>query len=282
MGGNGNLGAVVQFYDNHPINEDQILGAIAAKGVAVDAITEDHLKQYDQDHYGGIAALEILAEEAGITRSQYVLDICSGMGGPARYLAHTIGCRVTGIDLTESRYHGAKRLTRLARLDHLVDYRLGNALDLPFAEALFDVAISQEAWVHIPDKQRLVAESVRVLKPGGVIAFTDIVHLGAIDEEARQTLADGMTFREIESLEGYGTLLAENGCMVEKCTNLSNEWILILQERLAMYRRLKESTIAKFGREGYERYDAAYSFFVSLYERKVLGGVRYVARKRGQ
>ena len=280
MGSNANLGDVVQFYDNHPINEEQILGALKAKGIASDAITEDHLKEFDQDHYGGIGALEKLAQEAGIARRHNVLDICSGMGGPARYLAHGIGCRVTGIDLTESRVDGANRLTKLARLDHLVAYRLGSALDMPFSDASFDVAISQESWAHIPDKSRLIAQAVRVLKPSGVIAFTDIVRVGTMSDETRQKLRDGMTFMEIESYEGYKKLLAESACVVEKCADLSEEWTSILQKRLAMYRSLKDSTVAKFGIEGYERYDSAYSFFVSLYEQKILGGGRYVARKR--
>lgn len=280
MSGDEILGAVVRFFDNHPINEDQILGALAAKGIAEHAITEDHLKEFDQDHYGGTAALERLAREAGISRAHHVPDICSGMGGPARYLAHTVGCRVTGIDLTESRFRGASRLTKLAGLDHLVDYRLGNALDLPFADGSFDAAIAQESWAHIPNKRRLVAESARVLKLGGVIAFTDIVRVGAMSADTEQRLHDGMAFSEIESPEGYGMLLADNACVVEKRTDLGGEWTEILQQRLAMYRGLKDSTVAKFGTEGYERYDSAYSFFVSLYVDKVLGGVRYVARKR--
>ena len=52
MGGDANRGAVARFYDNHPINEDQILGALAAKGITEHAIIEDHLKEFDQDHYG--------------------------------------------------------------------------------------------------------------------------------------------------------------------------------------------------------------------------------------
>ena len=89
MGGDANLGIVAQFYDNHPINEDQILGALAAKGILEHAITEDQLKEFDQDHYGGIPALENLAREAGIASEQHVLDICSGMGGPARAISPT-------------------------------------------------------------------------------------------------------------------------------------------------------------------------------------------------
>ncbi|MCI0530187.1 MAG: methyltransferase domain-containing protein, partial [Nitrospira sp.] len=146
------MNLVIQYYDTHPINEDQILQTLQKKGIPLDMLTEEILKDYDQDHYGGVEAVDILAQKAGIQVSRgdlpgrpYVLDVCSGMGGPARYLAHRYGCRVVGLDFTESRYHGAIRLTKLVRLDHLVKFKLGNALDMPFSTTTFDIAIGQEA-----------------------------------------------------------------------------------------------------------------------------------------
>src|SRR4051794_33908297 len=99
------------YYDGHPINEQQILEHLQRRGIPLDRVTEDELKEHDQDHYGGIAAVDALAEAAGIAAGTHVLDVCSGMGGPARYLAHRLGCRVTGLDLTRSRYESAGRLT---------------------------------------------------------------------------------------------------------------------------------------------------------------------------
>ncbi len=113
-------------------------------------------------------------------------------------------------------------------------------------------------------------------------AGTEFVRLVSLPQDTARRLHAGMTFSEIESPEVYGDLLAANACMIEKRTDLGAEWTLILQQRQAMYRSLKASTIEKFGVEGYERYDTAYSFFVSLYEAKVLGGVRYVARKKAR
>ncbi len=274
------LDNVTRFYQNHPINEEQILKALEDKGIDPARATENDLKAFDQDHYGGIAALESLMREAGITNRHNVLDVCSGMGGPARYLPHSIGCHVTGVDLTESRCAGATRLTRMVHLDKLVGFHHGNALEMPFADASFDVVMAQEAWAHIPDKPRLVAQVARVVKPHGVVAFTDIMRAAPLTQEVAQRLFDGMTFTQIESIEGYAALLEANGCTIERCTDLGREWTGILQQRHAMYRSMKPSTVAKFGEAGYRKYDDAYAFFVSLYEQGVLGGARFIARKR--
>jgi sarcosine/dimethylglycine N-methyltransferase len=161
------LQSVVHFYETHPISEYEILEKLRADGIELEGLTEEILKDYDQDHFGGLEAVDVLAEKAGITSGTRVLDVCSGMGGPARYLAHRLGCRVTGLDITPSRHESAMRLTRLVGLDQLVDFRLGNALDMPFADAAFDVVIGQEAFAHVPDKPRLIAECARVVKPGG-------------------------------------------------------------------------------------------------------------------
>jgi sarcosine/dimethylglycine N-methyltransferase len=137
--------AVTRFYDSHPINEQQILHDLARDGIALEGLSEDVLQRYDQDHFGGLEAVNVLAEQAGIDAASHVLDACSGMGGPARYLASRFGCRVTGLDITQSRHESAIRLTELVRLQHLVDFRHGSALAMPFAPATFDVVIGEEA-----------------------------------------------------------------------------------------------------------------------------------------
>ena len=273
------LSAVVAFYDAHPINEEQILAALRSKGVPLESVTEDVLQEHDQDHFGGIEANDILADKAGIRREHHVLDVCSGMGGPARYLAHRIGCRVTGLDLTRSRYDSAIRLTQLAKLTGLVDFRLGDALNMPFEDGSFDVVIGQEAWCHVPDKARLIAESARVLKPGGAIAFTDILRREPLQAAELQRMQEGMPFPTLETLDGYGRLLTQNGCMVIVRDDLSEHWSQILVQRLAMYRSLEADTVRKFGAEHFRKWDETYAFFVGLFQQGKLGGGRFVARK---
>ncbi len=272
---------VIGFYDTHPINEDEILAKLSARGTNLETLTENELKDFDQDHYGGIEAVDLLAERAGIRRDQHVLDVCSGMGGPARWIAHRIGCRVTGIDFTQSRVESARRLTRRTKLDHLVDFVQGDATAMSLPDAHYDVVISQEAWVHIPDKAAVVAQCARVVKPAGVIAFTDIVALVPLAAEEEARLAAEMHESGIAPVERYTQLLGSNGCAVERCEDLSAQWKEILVKRLAMYRSLRDTTVGKFGEAHFAAWDRAYSFFVGLFIAGRLGGARVVARRGG-
>ena len=240
---------------------------------------QDDLSPHDQDHYGGIEANSMLASKAGILQSDHVLDICSGMGGPARWLAHRIGCRVTGLELTESRCQAANRLTALVRLDEKVKFHSGNALAMPFSDGTFDVAVSQEAFVHVPDKPHLIRECARVVRSGGRIAFTDIVQRGKLDDRELTRLREEMAYPSMETIGGYRTLLQESSWEDVQVEDLSDEWTRILVARLAMYRSLRASTTTKFGEARGESWDHAYSFFVGLYETGQLGGVRVIARR---
>ncbi|MBU3651485.1 MAG: methyltransferase domain-containing protein [Limnohabitans sp.] len=266
------LQAVEHFYDFHPISAQQILAAVAARGVTPQEITEEVLQHHDQDHYGGTAAVDRLMAQAGVQAQDEVLDVCSGMGGPARYLAWKTGCRVTGLDLTRSRVQGATELTAVAGLSDRVQFVEGNALAMPFKAASFTLAIGQEAFAHIPHKAQLVSECARVLRPGGRLVFSDILRRQTLPQEDARRLFDGMRFSEIASVDDYAGWLQTHGMRMVHVLDLSEEWTRILRERHAMYQSLQAQTVERLGREHYERYDQAYAHFVGLYQVGVLGG----------
>ena len=104
-----------------------------------------------------------------------LLDIGSGLGGPARFLAATRGCRVVGIDLTPEYVDVAGELTRRCGLADRVRFLTADAVDLPFADASFAAAYTQHAAMNVRDKKRLYAEIARVLRPGGTFVAYDIL-----------------------------------------------------------------------------------------------------------
>jgi len=153
---------------------EAILAALRAAGKDIDHLTPDDLAPVDEFHGGQRPATVRLAELVGFVGSERVLDVGSGLGGPSRYLAWRYGCRVSGVDLTAEFVRVAEMLTRLTGFVGRVDYRQGDALDLPFEGDTFDVVWSQNAAMNIADRDRLYREMRRVLKPGGKLALQEV------------------------------------------------------------------------------------------------------------
>ena len=272
MNKNSRLEAVEHFYDFHPISAQQIFEAIAARGIAKSDITEEVLQLHDQDHFGGTQAVDRLITQASLISSDRLLDVCSGVGGPARYIAWKSGCHVTGLDLTASRVGGAIELTQAAGMAESVDFVQGNALEMPFENHSFTCVIGQEAFAHIPNKKQLISECARVLKRGGRMVFSDIMSHQKLSQENADRLFEGMRFSEIATLQDYTSWLASVGLAMVQTTDLSSEWTRILVDRHAMYRSLETQTVSRLGREHFDRYDRAYEHFVGLYKSGVLSG----------
>ena len=266
---------VVDFYDRHPINEAQVLEA--ARSRSGGPLEPEDLWAWDQDHYGGLQAVETLARRAALTPGMTVLDICAGLGGPARFLARRFGVRVTGVDLTHSRCAAGARLSALVRLGPVVRLLRADAQVLPFRARAFDAAISQEGLLHVPDKAAVLAECARVLRPGARLAFSDWVARPRLEATARRRLETWMAAVPLQSIADYRELLARAGFRAVEAEDLSAEWIGILRERLRMYRGLREQTVARFGQARYDEYNQLYAFFVGLVEAGKLGGARFSA-----
>jgi ubiquinone/menaquinone biosynthesis C-methylase UbiE len=138
-------------------------------------LSPERLAPLDQFHTRGLAATADLARMTEITSSDRVLDVGSGVGGPARFLAATYGCEVVGVDLSEPFTEAARYLTERTGQAEKVRFETGNALDLPFENDCFDAVFLQHVAMNIADRAGLYAEIQRVLKPGGRFATFDIL-----------------------------------------------------------------------------------------------------------
>ena len=156
----------------------RLKAALSALGPEDQRLSPQQLAGLDQFHTRGFAATAELADLAGITADMSVLDVGSGLGGPARFLAATHGCRVTGLDLSEQFVDAARYLTDRTGQSDRVSFQTGSALELPFHGGCFDAVLLQHVAMNISDRARLYGEIRRVLKPGGRFACFDVVLRG--------------------------------------------------------------------------------------------------------
>jgi ubiquinone/menaquinone biosynthesis C-methylase UbiE len=153
----------------------RILQALERAGVDVDNIPVDALTPLEELHIAGRKITLRMAELTGLVTGMHVIDIGCGIGGPARALAHHFGCKVSGVDLTEEFCSVGNMLTERTGLEEMVGIRHADAVDLPFDDAIFDVAWLQHTIANVPDKARLFREIARVLRAPGKVALYEIV-----------------------------------------------------------------------------------------------------------
>jgi ubiquinone/menaquinone biosynthesis C-methylase UbiE len=148
--------------------------ALADDGIDPDHPSMEALAPYDQFHGRGLEATAEIAELMPVRPADHILDIGSGIGGPARYYATRFGCKVTGIDLTPEFCLVAGHLTRLLHLEDRATFQIGDALAMPFADARFDGAYSMNVSMNIADKAGFYREIHRVLKPGAWLVLSEL------------------------------------------------------------------------------------------------------------
>jgi len=153
---------------------ERIVCGLSSVGKAIDSLTIEDLAPLDAFHTRGRKATLDLAGLAKLKAGDRVLDVGCGIGGSARTLARQLDCRVTGIEITEEYVAVAKELTHRLGLDDRVQFRQGSALEIPHADAEFDVVWTEHVQMNIADKRRFHSEMARVLKPGGSLLFHDI------------------------------------------------------------------------------------------------------------
>ncbi|MBU6453880.1 MAG: methyltransferase domain-containing protein [Cyanobacteria bacterium REEB67] len=170
----GQVKQAVHYYEKDGLLE-RVRAALAAAGLGEGTLTWRDLAPLDQFHARGLAATKEMAELLTLPPQSNFLDIGSGLGGPARYLAANYGCTVQGIDLTQSYVDIANYLAERTGLAERVTFECGNATALPYADESFDAAWTQHVAMNIEDRSTFYAEARRVLKPGGKLAIYDVI-----------------------------------------------------------------------------------------------------------
>ncbi len=166
---------VASHYSENLNLSDTIAKTLVAGGKNLEALTTADLATVDEFHIRGRKATLELAAQMKLSATSHALDIGSGLGGPARIVAETYGCKVTGIDLTQAFCDAATAMSSWVGLGARVAFRQGDATRLPFPDQQFDAAMTIHVAMNIAAKDKLYAEAHRVLKPSGIFAVYDVL-----------------------------------------------------------------------------------------------------------
>jgi SAM-dependent methyltransferase len=164
---------VAGHYGNAGIAE-RILAAVKAANGGDAPVTVEALSVLDHFHGRGIVATKELVELLKPRPGEHILDIGSGIGGPARWFAAHCGVHVTGVDLTPEFCAAAEALNRATGLADQVTIKNGSALALPAPSNAFDRAYSQNVIMNIADKRGFYREAFRALRPGALLALSNL------------------------------------------------------------------------------------------------------------
>lgn len=167
--------AALAYYENGPELARVVLDALRETGREVDPLAADDLAGLDEFHGLGRAATLTMAELAGISEGERVLDVGAGIGGPARTLAVHLGAVVTALDPTRRFGDLNEELCRRCNLDDTIEVVSGDARQMPIGDGEFDVVWTQAVWPNIDDKHAMLSEMHRVLKEGGRLALYEVV-----------------------------------------------------------------------------------------------------------
>ena len=169
--------SVAEHYGNDGI-VSRIVSALEEAGFDGNNLEPDVFAGADEFHIGGRKGSEFVANALNIQSGQYVLDIGSGIGGPARYIANMLDVIVEGIDLTPEFVKAAVEITEMVGMTEQVSFQVGSATSIPFDNDTFDASTMVHVGMNISNKELLFSEIARVTKPKGSIVVYDVMRTG--------------------------------------------------------------------------------------------------------
>lgn len=263
------------YVDIHRINNE-----LQELGIAPDQpLTPDVLYPFDQLHYHGIDAVRAAAGLVGLGRSSRVLEIGSGLGGPARYLAQTVGCHVTALELQADLHELALDLTRRCNLTKRVTHVRGDALTHPLEVGGFDAAVSWLAIHHIPDRPQLLERLAHAIRPGGHIYIEDLVIREASAREDFLRMKKTLYGITLTDTDAYVQDLDDAGFDEIDVSDMTASWGTFCAARARAFRDSHARQARVHGEPVASRLQLFFDDVAKLFAEGLLGGVRIVARR---
>lgn len=256
----------------------RIYNNLSALGIGPDdALTASDLSPFDQYHYHGTEAVDLAARRLGARAGMRLLDIGSGIGGPARHIASTTGAEVTALELQADLDAVARDLTRRCGLEGRVRHLCGDILD-GGPRGPFDGIVSMLCMLHIPDKARLFAACRAALVPGGAMVIEDFARARPLSAAETESLAIKVQARDLPSPEEYRAHLAGAGFAGVEIDDVTEDWRAFSAARVRAAREVRAASVALHGEEIVAGLEDFYGAVDALWQGGALRGLRITAR----
>lgn len=243
------------------------------------ALDVELLSTIDSMHYLGNTAIKNGITRSKITRDCHVLDLGSGLGGPARMLTHLTHCSVDALELQPDLHALAQSLTRQCGLDIQVQHIQGNFMTRKIVPETYDAIMSWLVFLHIPDRMPLLKKCHTSLKPGGVLYVEDYFMKHPFTPTEKTLLVQDVFVQQLPSYEETKNQLCLNGFEIVDMTDVTEEWAKYVATRLSRYTQELERHAKVHGKKGAHDLMHFYTSVNTLFEGGNLGGVIYTARK---
>jgi cyclopropane fatty-acyl-phospholipid synthase-like methyltransferase len=201
---------------------------------------EEYIGQYSDN---GATELLQMAEKAGIKKNSQVLDIGSGPGGPACFLASRLGCKVTGLDISTSHLAYARTRAERMSLNDMVDFIEGSVWEADLPQNHYDAIIGTGAWCHL-EPTHLFPRVFQWLKPGGFIAFMERIKLSDLTKDEIHLLCDEWACPSIESVSDYCNLLYSHSFSNLYVEDMTEKYKDVLQRCIEARLKMKNHIIS--------------------------------------
>ena len=261
-------------------NVDRIFNELREIGKSTSStlLVED-LTKFDQLHYHGTDAIDIFIEKLEINEKTKILDVGSGMGGPARYIANKTGAEITAIELQSDQNNLAKDLTKKCGLSNKVNHICGDILDYDFKNQTFDAVVSWLTLYHIANHEILLKKLFDLLNPNGFFYTEDITSRINLSDADRKEIKKEIYGIHLPYFDNYISNLEQNGFKLIFSEDMSSSWTDFTKERIKKYNSEKERNIRVHGKEVYDNLNSFYNFVGQYFSNGKLGGIRVIAKK---
>jgi cyclopropane fatty-acyl-phospholipid synthase-like methyltransferase len=261
------------YSDVHRIHKElAALGIDSEQGLRVDQLTP-----FDQYHYFGTDAVDEALGLLDLSPRSRVLDVGSGIGGPARYIAAKTGAHVTALELQPDLNEVARGLTARCGLSSRVAHVCGDILEGGVAQD-YDAIISFLCFLHIPDKANLFAACRAALKPEGVMYIEDYGRPRELFSDEMEALKVKAQCPALPRPQEYEELLLESGFGSVEMEDVTEDWRDFTASRLAMFRAARARNVGVHGAETVDGLDDFYSTVANLFQAGAIAGLKIVAR----